>query len=273
MTMPLDLVMVRHGESEQNVLQQADKLKLPPPENAPAVRARHDSEQRLSAEGQHQAEAAGEWLRANSLDPVEFDLRLVSPFLRTLETASRLAPDATWLPSRRVVERDWGIYGTLPKLERAARFADTEAMKEASSFFARFDGGESIFDTTFRVEALLGSLDREQGDRRVIVVTHGEFMWATRAVVERLLPGEWQALDADRSLRIANCCVLHYSRSCPFGSGKVARSLSAGWRRMTDPVDPERSPYGGRWVQLPGKRPLDAAEIDTWLERTPTLLS
>lgn len=270
--MPMSLVLVRHSESEHNVVQQADKHDRPLPANAPAVLARHDSQQRLSTEGRRMAAVAGDWLRTNGLDPVAFDLRLVSPFLRCLESAKIMAPDALWLPSRRVVERDWGIYGTLPQSERAERFADTEAMKEASSFFARFDGGESIFDTTFRVEALLGSLDREQGDRRVIVVTHGEFMWATRAVVERLLPGEWQALDGDRSLRIANCCVLHYTRICPFGTGKVASSLSSGWRKMTDPVYPERSPYGGEWVQLPGKRPLDATEIDSWLALSPPLL-
>ena len=270
--MPMSLVLVRHSESEHNVVQQADKHDRPLPANAPAVLARHDSQQRLSTEGRRMAAVAGDWLRTNGLDPVAFDLRLVSPFLRCLESAKIMAPDVMWLPSRRVVERDWGIFGTLPDDERAERFADTEAMKEASSFFARFDGGESIFDTTFRVEALLGSLDREQGDRRVIVVTHGEFMWATRAVIELLMPDEWQALDADRSLRIANCCVLEFERRCPFGTGEVARSLSSGWRRMTDPVHPERSPYGGEWVRLPGKRPLGAAEIGLLLDKAPPLL-
>jgi broad specificity phosphatase PhoE len=272
MTMPMSLVLVRHAESEHNVVQQASKHGRTAPANASEVWARHGSQQRLSAEGRRQAQVAGDWLRANNMNPSAFDLRLVSPFLRTLETASILAPDALWLPSRRVVERDWGIFGTLPDEERAKRFADTEAMKEASSFFTRFDGGESIFDTTFRVEALLGSLDREQGDRRVIVVTHGEFMWATRAVVELLMPDEWQALDADRSLRIPNCCVLELDRRCPFGTGEVARSLSSCWRRMTDPVHPERSPYGGRWVRLPGKRPLGSAAISALLAGAPPLL-
>ena len=109
-----------------------------------AVYKRPDFAQRLSERGREQALKAGEWLRSNQLHPSDFDERYVSPYYRTMETAALLGPECEWLPEVRLIERDWGIYGSTPMATREKKFIDTERKREDSSFFVRFDNGESM---------------------------------------------------------------------------------------------------------------------------------
>ena len=280
-SLPFDLVLVRHGQSEANVVQKREKeidaavangeSGVEPLPEAVEIFARHDSHQRLTGTGRDQAARAGAWLAENALRPGAFTGRFVSPYNRTLETAVLLDPETTWTPDARLVERDWGEYGSTPAPNRKDLYPGTERMREANAFFARMAGGESVFDTSFRVREFLGMCAREYSDERVIAVAHGEVMWATRFVLERLMPHEWQALDEQKDQRIANCSILHYTRVDPNGSGELADSLSSGWRRITDPID-GKSPYGGEWHRLPGKRSLTAAELMAVVEASPPLL-
>lgn len=274
-SLPVDLVLVRHGQSEANVVQKWEKEleaasekgePVEPLPEAVEIFGRHDSQQRLTAAGRQQATTAGRWLTENGMAPHQFTGRFVSPYNRTLETAVRLDPEATWTPEARLVERDWGEYGSTPAPNRRTQFPDTERMRQMSAFFARMAGGESIFDTSFRVREFLGMCAREFSDQRVIAVAHGEVMWATRFVIERLLPHEWEELDEQEDQRINNCTILKYTRVDPHGSGEVARSLSSGWTRIIDPIGGE-SPHGGQWRRLPGKRTLTATEIMAIVEK------
>jgi len=270
--MPLHMMFVRHGRSEPNRIQSAEKLGTPiPPEVSDAIYDRHDSDQRLSQEGCEQADTTAAVLRRMGLAPSTFDGRYVSLFNRCLETAARLDPEATWLPTPTIVERDWGTYGATPGPLRAERFPDTERMRRSNPFFARFDNGESVFDNTFQVAAFIDMCERDMAGRRVVAVTHGEYMWSVRFKIERMLPAEWVDLDDDPSQRIGNCAILEYTRSDPEGIAPDAPSLSSGWRRMTDPIN-GRAPYGGEWVRLPGKRMLTPAEMLAYVERSPRLL-
>jgi broad specificity phosphatase PhoE len=273
MNVPRDLVLVRHGLSEPNLVQRAEKTDTPHPETV-KVYARHDYDQRLAPDGLAQPLMARAWFEQQGMLPEEFDEAYVSPLLRTLETAKILGGSACrWLPEPKIVEREWGVFGATPLIERRERFADTERLKELSSFFTRFDGGESIYDAVLRFGLFMNTLSREKADQRVIAVTHGELMWAARFVVERMLPREWQDLDKDKALRIGNCCVLWYTRQNPDNPDDVRRSLSDGWRLMYDPVEPEKSPYGGQWCKLPGKRRLGPDDIDQILATSQPLLA
>src|SRR5438874_4087686 len=64
MTMPLDLVLVRHGESEGNVAFASSRLG-DHSHFTPEFLARHSSKWRLTDKGREQAHAAGEWLRGH----------------------------------------------------------------------------------------------------------------------------------------------------------------------------------------------------------------
>lgn len=97
MTMPIDLVLVRHGESEGNVAlhhsRRGDDSPL-----SPEFLAQHSSRWRLSDRGRAQAEATGEWLRAQF--PEGFGRHYTSEYVRAMETAGLLGlPGAEWYVS------------------------------------------------------------------------------------------------------------------------------------------------------------------------------
>ncbi len=272
--MPMEVVLMRHGQSEANVVQSAEKTDNPAPfELSQQVYARHDFEQRLAPKGLAQAAGARAWLEANGTLPEDFDECYVSPLYRTLETAQILGGAAClWLPEPKIVEREWGLFGALPLEEREARFPDTKRMQELSSFYTRYDGGESVHEVTLRFRQFLDTLSREKTDQRILAVTHGELMWAARFVIERMLPQEWQAMDEEKALRIGNCCLLWYTRQNPEDPDDIRESLSDGWRRMIDTAQPERSPYGGEWQKLSGKRRFSAGQIAGLIQDSPPLL-
>ena len=84
MTMPLEIVFVRHGQSEANVVHKLDKDGDDNP-HIDTVNQRPDWKQRLSPKGIAQAKTAGQWIQDNLGGVASFNARYVSPFLRTLK--------------------------------------------------------------------------------------------------------------------------------------------------------------------------------------------
>ena len=118
--LPLDLVLVRHGESEGNIAVDASKGG----DNSiftPEFRNRHSREFRLTDKGIAQAKAAGEWLRTNV--PFPFTYFCVSDYIRAKETAALLAlPDARWKDEFYLRERDRGLIDNIPRDEERTEF-------------------------------------------------------------------------------------------------------------------------------------------------------
>jgi broad specificity phosphatase PhoE len=273
MAKPIDLILVRHGQSEANVVQGAEKDGELDHPMLDTIYGRHDFAHPLSERGEIEAQIAGKWFRDNGMNPAEFDGRYYSPFFRTRETAALLGGAALWLKEDSIIERDWGLYGAIPLKQRSERFPDTKRRQESSSFYTRYDGGESITDVVRRVRGFMDTLERDMGDKRVIAVTHGELMWTARYVIERLLPEEWEDMDHDKSIRIGNCAIMWYSRQDPHNPEVQSTALSNGWRKMVDPINPGKSPYNGEWVKLPGKRWLSGSELLDTVGIHPTILS
>ena len=112
MGMPLDLYVIRHGESEANVIinagEQGDNS-LYTQDNVTVP----DRSWRLTATGRKQADCIGRWLVAQQ---ELFDRYLVSPYVRTRETAATMAlPKAKWEETRVLRERSWGEISTITK--------------------------------------------------------------------------------------------------------------------------------------------------------------
>lgn len=104
MAMPLDLVLVRHGESVGNEAIDAAKNGTPA---APPERQHSSRRWLLTDTGRHQAEAAGAWLGHQGLD--RYDRHYCSPYVRTMQTAALLGlPDAAWWLEPLLRERDRG---------------------------------------------------------------------------------------------------------------------------------------------------------------------
>ena len=116
MTMPKEIVLLRHGQSEANVVLK-DKNHGIEPAIDDAIRDRPDWKQRLTVSGIEQAKIAGNWIRANIGSIASFDAVYYSPFLRTRETAAYAVGDepVVLIHEDRIIERNWGIYGKLTR--------------------------------------------------------------------------------------------------------------------------------------------------------------
>jgi broad specificity phosphatase PhoE len=258
--MPIDLVFVRHGQSEANIVQKADKESVIHPA-AVHINDRPDWRQRLSPKGITQAQIAKEWIDEHLGGIESFDGRYASPFLRTRETAAYLGGLETgeWTIDDRLVERGWGVYGIVPRAEQRVQFPLTSRLHELTPWYVRFDGGESMPDVYGRFRDFQGTLHREQSDKRVIIVSHGDFINVARYGVERMLPEQWEALDRDPRYTIRNCSITHYSRVNPDDPNDIRDKIH--WRRIVYPDALHESPDAGAWVELPGRQRYTGAEL------------
>lgn len=236
MTMPRNLVLVRHGESEANRRQQASKRgeDVPYTEEFMTV---PDRSWRLTARGVQQAQTAGAWLNALFAG---FDRHIVSPYTRTRETAAHLRlNEAAWEENRAVRERGWGEIDSISRQIFAEKYPSNFRLYKKDPIYWAPPAGESIaMVSENRVRNLFDTLHRENSEDDVVVTTHGEFMWATRLMLERLSDEEFMALDKDPTQKIHNCTVLHYTREDPEG-GPLSKRLA--WVRR---AWPEEQPDG-----------------------------
>ena len=271
MPMPNDLVFVRHGQSEANIVQKGHEPQ-PSLDVIAAVNDRPDWQQRLSSLGIEQAKLAKAFVDQELGGVESFDGRFLSPFLRTRETAAYLGGDecGEWTVDDRVVERSWGVYGTVARAEQRKQFPLTNKLHRSTPWYVRFDGGESMPDVYGRFRDFQGTLHREQSGKRVIVVSHGDFINVARYGIERMLPEQWEALDRDPTYTIRNCSITHYSRVNPNDPTDVREKLQ--WRRIIYPDAIDQSPDEGRWVELPGRQRFTGEDLRHQAEFAPQLL-
>ena len=239
MSMPRDLVLVRHGESEGNLATQAARegdLRF----YTDAFTTTPGHGWRLTPTGRTQAQKIGAWLRSEFTpaqpDCPGFDLMMVSPYVRARETAAHLQlPAAAWVSNRALRERDWGDIGSMVRgeFEHGPRFVENARMKRHDPLYWVAPGGESIAQVAEdRVRNALDTLHREASGQRVLCVTHGELIWAMRLVLERWGDKEFTARDSDPHYRISNGQAIHYTRTDP-SSGRLAPRLA--WVRTATP--------------------------------------
>ena len=271
MAMPNDIIFVRHGQSEANVVQKRSDHGLDQ-DRTKAIFARPDWMNRLSSLGVEQARQAKQWIDTYLGGVDSYDALYVSPFLRTRETAAYLGglETAGWTIDDRIVERSWGVYGKVPRAEQRSQFPLTAEEKLRNPWYTRLDGGESMPDVYARFRDFQGTLHREQAGKRVFVVTHGDFINAARYGIERMTPEEWEELDSNKAYTITNCMLLQYSRVNPEDPADVREKIR--WRRYINPLDPAASPDGGAWVELKDRRRYAGAELLEQIQFAPNLI-
>ena len=237
MSMPRMLVLVRHGKSEGNVAKKRSQKGDDSIYSDPAFANRHSSHFRLVDEGRKQAKLSGEWIQ-RAIGP-HFDRYYVSQYIRAMETAAHLSlPEAKWFPEFNLRERDWGNFDVMPESVRHERFAESMRNKEISPFYWKPDNGESIAQCSMRVDRVIDTLHRECDGKRVIVVSHGELMWAWRIRLERMSQERYLELDQsdDPKDHIDNGHILVYTRENP-ATGRLAPYLN--WMKSISPSHPE----------------------------------
>lgn len=206
------LGVVRHGESVGNLAalraerEGAERLYLAP----------RDPDVPLSSLGRAQATAVGRWLR--TVPPP--DLVLISPYLRTVETA-RAALAGLDLPTacdERLRDRDLGQFDLLTTHGVRSRYPqEAERRARLGKFYYRPPGGESWADVALRLRALLADLRRDRPGGRVLLVTHDVVVQLVGYLVEELT--EQELMDRARRQAIANASASTWTAD---GGGRLA---------------------------------------------------
>ncbi len=250
--MPRDLIFIRHGQSESNVVQDYQKQGQEHPQYD-QVANRPDWQQRLTTLGINQAKAAGKYIEEHLGGLDSFDGCFVSPFLRARETAAYLG-EQDWLVDDRIVERFRGVHGV--ESYEQHQLNKILEIRDISPWYSRPDWGESLQDVFQRYRTFQSSIRRHHNKDRVLVVSHGDFIKTARYAIEWLKPEQWEDADFDQDQTIPNGSILHYSRINPYNPTEISDDID--WVRLIDPSNPDNNQT---WRQLNIKKKYSSAEL------------
>lgn len=210
MTSPLDIVLVRHGESEGNIANQASYNGNDNLVKDKAFANAHHSSWRLTKLGINQAVQTGNWLKEQNY---QFDKFYVSAYTRAMETAALLDyQDAHWDIDIRIRERDRGDDGIMTLEQRQKRLLAFKDRKDYPLFWRPLNG-ESLIDASLRIKSFVETLHRRASGQSVLIVCHGEIMRVFEMIIEKWDNDTY--LSSVQGQQLNNCQVIHYSRKCP----------------------------------------------------------
>lgn len=165
--MPVDLVIVRHGQSEANLMIEMFKRGDDSGQKAMHEAKRHDSDMRLTDLARQQAQMVGKWMNENG---GVFDAFYCSQYVRTKETAAEMGlKHATWHADMMIRERDQGVQDGGGDVKM--NLDDEEKFRsEKSPMYWQPIAGESMADVVTRVRHFLETLTQCSAGMRVVVV-------------------------------------------------------------------------------------------------------
>jgi broad specificity phosphatase PhoE len=251
MTMPRNLVYVRHGQSVRNY---AGKIAYETGDMAlfEEVINKPSSVAPLTKLGCDQAIKTGQWLRAQGF---KFRRRYTSSFNRAKETAALLGLDDHWYIDNNIRERSGGVMEDMTPPQRQAYL---EGIRNQGHVFDPFnfrpDRGESYADVDMRKTFFFGTLHRECNEDDVLCVNHGDNMWVVDYKIRRWTTEQFVAKRGNGHGKIPNCMVVHYTRIDPDNpDGEPSKHLD--WVRMCCPWE---DPIPGAWERI--ERPRFSSE-------------
>jgi len=243
--MPSRMVLIRHGESQSNIVQKAIKKKTIAtyPEGFTQI---PDREFRLSKKGQEQAKITGSWLKTQY--PQGFDIICVSDHIRARETAALVCQYADWHDCQIRIdpllgERSWGNFQSSHEHKRDALMA----LRRRDPLHAAFPDGESLLFTRLRARNLIQKAAAQFADRRVLIFSHGEYIEAFWSELAHWSTEKSLNFFHSGAGNIRNCQVVEFSNSNP-------NTLSdEGLLRWVKSSCPYAEIYG-EWAELPYKK-------------------
>ena len=203
MPWPSLLALVRHAESEGNVRTVEERASYDVPTH------HYD----LTALGRRQAALTGAWLRGEYGD---FDVRYTSYYRRAKQTMAIMRPGEKVYEDPRLREAERGIWATHTK-ERIAELypGEIERKEREGLYHYRPFGGQNWPDIEERIHSFLGTLARDCGGKRVLIVVHGHWLILFQRLIERF--------------SIEEAVRRYHEATAPNASVTVYRS--EGWRR------------------------------------------
>lgn len=231
---PRHLVLVRHGESEGDVRRK---------QKAPALK--HPKSEEQTETGHNQSRAAGSWITKHILGAYGikgFDHYLVSPLIRTKQSADSLGLSDTWVEDPRLAERDRGNIQGMTKERHKERYPKSYHQMLEHPFHWVPPHGESILAVSHRFDDLLRDLDQID---TVLMMTHRDVIWAALVPLEGLGLEEVESINTDS---INNGQVIHYTNVNP--TTGVVEDLDMVWKRSVDPSAARIYEQNGKWVNV-----------------------
>lgn len=211
----VELLLIRHGESEGNVA--ATDARMAGAEVI-AVPAR-DADVNLSGTGQEQAKALGAAL-ARIGEEFRPDAVVSSPYARAFQTAEIAVEAAGWPVKvqldERLRDRELGILDRLTRLGVEKRYPEEAERREwLGKMYYRPPGGESWADVALRLRSVLDELNNLGSGHRVMLVCHDALIMLFRYVLEGMT--EKELLDLAASTSVLNASITRFVR--PAGEG------------------------------------------------------
>lgn len=255
MSLPADLVLVRHGESEANFIK--GEIKAGNDKAYTDAFAKAENWQtRLTEKGRTQAAAAGKYIR--EVIGAKFDARFFSYFVRTRETAGLLGLEGpNWQRSPYLHERDWGtIDSPSPDEFETEEYREVIKGRKENPLFWRPPNGERVIDVAMRFDRVLQTIHRDVDSGRIpergraVLVTHGEVIDAARVPLEKMDEVkffEW-INDKRPENKSHNCQVIHYTRRLDPDKPDSELARKVMFRRSICPWD--RSLSSDAWMRI-----------------------
>lgn len=231
---PRHLVLVRHGESEGDVRR---KLKLPA--------LKHPIHEEQTKVGHEQSRAAGSWITKHILGAYGlngFNKCLVSPLIRTRQSANSLDLSDVWVEDQRLAERNRGDIQGLTNKQHLERFPKSYKQMSEHPFHWVPPHGESILAVSHRFGELVNDL---VNTNNVLIMTHRDVIWAALVSLEGMDLEEVESLNTDT---INNGQVTHYTNVNP--STGVAESLELIWKRSVNPSEANIPVQNIEWINV-----------------------
>ncbi len=260
-SMPSYLVSVRHGESEANIINRAIKHGILTG-YPPGFGLIPDREIRLSKLGREQAVLTGRWLAQTY--PEGFDVLYCSDHTRAKETAALICQAAGWTNVRIRIdpllgERNWGRFSHADE-ERRTQILES---RKRDPLHNPMPDGETLLETRQRTRELLDRCARELAGKRVLVVSHGEYMEALWAEIAHMNTERQIEFFNSPAGDIRNCQVVEFSSVRP-DNAQVGSRLS--WVRSTCP----QAGVVGSWARVE-RVTYTPEQLLEQVERYPTL--
>lgn len=253
--LPIDIILIRHGQSEGNKAVKASK-KGDNKFFTPEFRNKHSRTFRLTDLGIRQAKAAGEWLRSNV--PMPLDRFYVSDYIRAKETAVHLdLPGVEWRVEYQLRERDLALMDNCPENERQRLFELEIRQHEIDPFLSYpAGGGESIPMVCLRLKTdFVAHLARECYDKKVVVICHGHVIRALQLEFENLGHDDFIRLDSSEEPadKLRNCQIIWYTRRDPT-TGRVGGEKLVAVRSICPLICPSNNMEDFGWRRIQGRR-------------------
>lgn len=211
----VELILVRHGESQGNVAATAAQDSGADVIDVPA----RDADVELSSTGREQVQALGRAL-AEVPENLRPDVVISSPYMRAYQTAEIAVEMAGWpvavRTDERLRDRELGILDLLTRQGVENRLPEeAERRRWLGKFYYRPPGGESWADVALRLRSMLGELNALGSGHRVMLVCHDAVVLLFRYILEGM--SEHELLDLAASTTVLNASVTRYVR--PDGVG------------------------------------------------------